>query len=236
MIPYKDENPTHHIPFVTYTIICLNTLAWIFVQGMGVEPVLSESICSYGIIPGAVLDRGIVEAAGNVCNVSYQQGWVAFTSMFMHGSWLHLLGNMWFMWLFADNIEDVLRPVKFIMFYLVGGIAAVAGQMLADANSMIPMVGASGAIGGIMGAYAWLYPTVRVRIAIILGFFVIRSTIPAWAMLGIWFGVQLLSGLISLKSSTGAGVAFWAHIGGFLAGFFLIQLIYRRPPPVKKMQ
>ena len=236
MIPYKDDNPTHHVPLVTYAIILLNILCWVFVQGMGMDPALSESICSYGIIPAAVLERAAMEAANNVCAVAYQSVWVTLTSMFMHGSWFHLIGNMWFMWIFADNIEDVLGPVKFVMFYLVGGIAAVGVQLLADPSSLIPMVGASGAIGGIMGAYAWLYPTVRVRIAIILGFFIIRHTIPAWVMLGIWLGIQLLGGFASLASSTGAGVAFWAHIGGFLTGFLLIQLIYREPPSVSNLQ
>ena len=148
----------------------------------------------------------------------------------MHGGIAHLLGNMWFLWLFADNIEDVLRPFRFIVFYFAGGIVAVAAQIVADPHSMVPMVGASGAIGGIMGAYAWLYPTVRVRLAVVLGFFIFRRTIPAWAMLGIWVGIQLLSAIISLGEDAPGGIAFWAHIGGFLGGFLLIQLISRKPP------
>jgi membrane associated rhomboid family serine protease len=170
MIPYKDENPTHHIPFVTYSIIALNILAWIFVQKYGSEPELSESICRYGIIPGAVLGSGALDVSENICRVGHQSWITAVTSMFMHGGWMHLIANMWFLWIFADNIEDVLGPVKFTLFYLTGGIAAIAAQILADGGSLIPMVGASGAIGGVMGAYAWLYPTVRVHIAIILGF------------------------------------------------------------------
>lgn len=235
MIPYKDENPTHHIPFVTYSIIALNVLAWIFIQKYGSEPELSESICRYGVIPRAVLGSSALDVTENICRVGHQSWITAVTSMFMHGGWLHLIGNMWFLWIFADNVEDVLGSVKFVFFYLIGGIAAIAAQILADGNSLIPMVGASGAIGGVMGAYAWLYPTVRVHIAIILGFFIIRQTIPAWVMLGIWLALQLFSGVLSFQSSTQGGVAFWAHIGGFLAGFVLIQLIYRKPPTRRKL-
>ncbi len=230
MIPYKDENPTHHLPVITYGIICLNVLTWIFIQGMGQEPALSDSICNYGLIPAAVLGINAMDPTTTFCNITQQSWSVTITSMFLHGGWMHLIGNMWFMWIFADNIEDVLRPAKFILFYLIGGFAAVAAQMIADLSSVNPMVGASGAIGGIMGAYAWLYPTVRVRIAVILGFFIIRQTIPAWVMLGIWFGLQAVSGTISLSSSSQAGVAFWAHIGGFGCGFLLIQLFHRKPP------
>lgn len=233
MIPYKDENPTHHLPVVTYCIIILNIAAWFLVQGMGAEPTISTSICRYGVIPGALFNQTALDVAENICRSGPQSWYTIISSMFMHGGWLHLIGNMWFLWIFADNIEDVLRPIKFIIFYLVGGIAAVAAQIISDNGSFVPMVGASGAIGGVMGAYAWLYPTVRVRIAIILGFFISRQTIPAWVMLGIWFGLQLVSGLMAFQSSTQGGVAFWAHIGGFLAGFVMIQLIYRKPPKIQ---
>lgn len=229
MIPYKDENPTHHIPYVTYGIIVLNVLAWVLLQGFGREPDLSHSICNYGLIPGAILGNASFEPSLGYCDVPHQSWAAAVTSMFMHGGWLHLIGNMWFLWIFADNIEDVLRPIKFILFYLFGGLAAVGAQMLADSNSLTPMVGASGAIGGVMGAYARLFPTVRVHVAIILGFFIIRHTIPAWVMLGIWLGIQVVSGYISLSSTTQGGVAFWAHIGGFAAGFLLIKILHRKP-------
>ncbi len=230
MIPYKDENPTHHIPWVTYAIILLNVLAWFVVQGMGTAPVLAESVCRYGAIPGALLgDSTGINSTNGFCP-SVSQGWFqVITSMFMHGGWLHLIGNMWFLWIFADNIEDALRPVRFVIFYLVGGIAAVAAQVAADPNSMIPMVGASGAIGGIMGAYARLFPKVSVHIAIILGFFILRRTIPALWMLGIWLALQAISAFATINTGQQGGVAFWAHIGGFVAGFLLIKVFKGAP-------
>ncbi len=225
MIPYKDENPTHHIPYVTYGIIVLNTLAWFFLQGIGSHPNLGESICQYGAIPGAIL--GSAQLAGVdslVCPQLDQSWWNAISSMFMHAGWLHLIGNMWFLWIFADNIEDALRPFKFTVFYIIGGLAAVGAQMVSDPQSQIPMVGASGAIGGIMGAYARLYPKVKVHIAIILGFFILRRTIPALWMLGLWLGMQGVSALLVSQSGQKGGVAVWAHIGGFVAGYLLIKV------------
>ena len=232
MIPYKDENPTHHIPYVTYSIIVANVLVWILIQGMGAQPALGDSVCSYGAIPGALIGSApLYETGATFCPQLQQSWWTVITSMFMHGSWLHLIGNMWFLWIFADNIEDALRPVKFIVFYIVGGVAAVAAQIVSDPNSLIPMVGASGAIGGIMGAYARLFPRVRVHIAIILGFYVMRHTISALWMLGIWLGMQGVSAYLSINSSQQGGVAFWAHIGGFVAGFILIKLFQTETNP-----
>lgn len=226
MIPYKDDNPTHHIPYITYALIIANILAWLLIQGAGSEPALSQSVCNFGAIPGELLggNRNLFYSDSLVCPAVPQSWITAFTSMFMHGGWMHLIGNMWFLWIFADNIEDALRPVKFIVFYFIGGLAAVATQIIADPQSMLPMVGASGAIGGIMGAYARLYPKVKVHIAIILGYFIISRTIPALWMLGIWLGFQVISAWVNLQFGTLGGVAFWAHIGGFVAGFLLIKL------------
>ena len=225
LIPYKDENPTHHIPFVTYGIIVLNILSWVLIQGIGQEPLLSQSICRFGTIPGALLGSAHLHQAGALICPQLAQSWLtAITSMFMHGGWLHLIGNMWFLWIFADNIEDALRPYKFVVFYLVGGLVAVAAQTISDPQSLVPMVGASGAIGGVMGAYARVFPNVKVHIAIVLGFFVLRHTISALWMLGIWLGLQGVSAIISISSGQQSEIAFWAHIGGFVAGFLLIRL------------
>ena len=227
MIPYKDENPTHHTPWVTYSLIFLNVAAWVLIQGMGTYPVLGESICRYGAIPGAILGASLDWAGTTGYCPPASQGWFnVISSMFMHGGWLHLIGNMWFLWIFADNIEDALRPFRFIVFYLLGGIVAVAAQAVADPGSMIPMVGASGAIGGIMGAYARLYPRVAVHIAIILGFFVIQRTIPAFWMLGIWLALQVIGALATMGTGQQGGTAFWAHIGGFVAGYLLIRVFH----------
>jgi membrane associated rhomboid family serine protease len=151
-----------------------------------------------------------------------------FTSMFLHGSWMHLIGNMWFLWVFGDNIEDSMGRVRYAVFYLVCGIAAAMTQVLLNPSSVIPMVGASGAISGVMGAYLVLYPRVRVYALVILGFFFTSIALPAWTMLVYWAAIQLVSGVFGLfaSESTG-GVAFWAHVGGFLAGVVLIKLFAR---------
>jgi len=229
MIPYKDENPTHHLPIITFAIIGLNVFSWLIIQGFGEPAALSKSVCQYGAIPGALLGSASFNSATDLVCPSVRQSWITvFTSMFMHGGWFHLIGNMWFLWIFADNIEDALRPFKFIIFYLLGGIAAVAAQMISNPDSVVPMVGASGAIGGIMGAYARLFPKVKVHIAIILGFFIMRRTIPAIWMLGLWLGLQGVSAFMAMQSGAQGGVAFWAHIGGFVAGFILIPLFRGR--------
>jgi membrane associated rhomboid family serine protease len=149
------------------------------------------------------------------------------TSMFLHGSWLHLLGNMWFLWLFGNNIEDSMTPGRFVVFYLACGLAAALAQVFADPASGIPMVGASGAISGVMGAYLILFPHVRVYTLVTLGFFFTNIALPAWVMLIYWMGLQFLGGL-SRVGGEGGGVAFWAHIGGFVAGVVLAKLFVRR--------
>jgi membrane associated rhomboid family serine protease len=141
--------------------------------------------------------------------------------MFMHGGWFHIIGNLWFLSIFGDNVEDAMGPARFTVFYLVCGLAAVAAQAYSNPDSAIPMVGASGAIGGVMGAYAVLYPRVRVHVLLFFGFFFQRIAVPAFVVLGLWFAMQVFSGLPALEGS-GAGVAFWAHIGGFVAGMVLV--------------
>jgi len=144
-----------------------------------------------------------------------------FTSMFMHGGWFHLIGNMWFLWVFGNNIEDSMGHARFVVFYLLCGVAAAAAQILADPRAGVPMVGASGAISGVLGAYVLLYPRVRVHTLIFLGFFVTTITLRAYLMLGYWFVLQLLIGTFARGQG---GVAVWAHVGGFLAGLALIKL------------
>jgi len=150
-----------------------------------------------------------------------------FTSMFLHGSWMHLIGNMWFLWVFGDNIEDSMGRVRFVIFYLVCGTAAALSQVALNPASGIPMVGASGAISGVMGAYLILYPRVRVFCLLILGFFITSIALPAWTMLLYWAAIQLVSGLVGLAAKESGGVAFAAHVGGFLAGVVLIKLFAR---------
>ena len=219
IFPIRDENPQIRIPYVTYGLIALNVLAWLGLQGLGTDPVLAQSVCTYGLIP-ADLTGATPSSTGMPCNIDGQPDWYTLLSaMFMHGSWMHLIGNMWFLWIFGNNVEDATGPVRFAIFYVLSGFAAAFAQIIADTGSVIPMVGASGAIGGVMGAYIVLYPRVHVHMFVMLIF---RSfAVPAFLMLGYWILVQVMGGYSSL-GSTGGGVAFWAHIGGFVAGAVLI--------------
>jgi membrane associated rhomboid family serine protease len=232
MFPYRDENETQRLAIVTGTIIGLNVIAWIFVQGAGATLPLAKSVCNLGLIPGELtgsLSPGTSFPIGDglVCATDPgRQGSHLLTSMFLHGSWMHLLGNMWFLWIFGNNIEDAMGRMRFLVFYLVCGLAAAFGQVLTNPSSAIPMVGASGAISGVMGGYLVLYPKVRVFAFIPLGFFITSVALPAWVMLGYWLLIQFVSGLAAFGGEIG-GVAFWAHIGGFVAGVVLIKLFAR---------
>ena len=224
MFPIRDENPQIRIPVVTYALLGLNIAAWALLQGLGARPELMASICQFGLIPADLL--GPVDLSNFPeqlpCRIDGQASWsTVVSSMFMHGGWMHLIGNMWFLWIFGDNVEDAMGPGRFAIFYLLCGLAAAALQVLANSSSPVPMVGASGAIGGVMGAYIVLYPRVHVHLLIFLGFFVTTFAVPAVAMLGYWLIVQLLGGVSSL-GATGGGVAFWAHVGGFVAGALLV--------------
>jgi len=232
VFPLRDDNPHFLTPIVTYALIAANVLAWALLQGFGTEPALSRSVCELGLTPGELLQTAVAGARvpvseTAVCIVTDMPSWFTpLTSMFMHGSWMHLIGNMWFLWIFGNNVEDSMGHVRFVVFYLLCGFAAAAAQTLADPDSIIPMVGASGAIGGVMGAYVVLYPRVKVHMLVFLGFFVTTIAVPAVFMLGYWFALQLLSG--ALSSGVEGGVAFWAHVGGFVAGAVLV-LLFRNP-------
>lgn len=228
MIPIRDENPTLSTAWATFLIIGLNIASWVWLQGFGMEPELAMSVCRYGANPGELLGTvapgtAVPLGPGISCIVEGSGNWYTiFTHMFMHGGWLHIIGNMWFLYIFGDNIEDSMGSVRFILFYLACGLASVAVQMIASPSSPIPMVGASGAISGVMGAYIMLYPKAPVHMLIFFGFFFTRIVIPAFLMLGYWFILQLFGGFFTLGSATG-GVAFWAHVGGFLAGVLFIR-------------
>jgi membrane associated rhomboid family serine protease len=233
MFPIRDDNPHFLTPLVTYGLIGANVLAWAVLQGFGLEPALSSSVCRLGLIPGELLQTAPPGARlpigpDTFCIVGDVPAWhTPLTSMFMHGGWFHLLGNMWFLWIFGNNVEDSMGNVRFLVFYLLCGFAAAAAQTIADPDSIIPMVGASGAIGGVMGAYVLLYPRVHVHMLVVLGFYATTIAVPAFFMLGYWFLVQLLSGWTSIGAE-GGGVAFWAHVGGFVAGAVLV-LVFRNP-------
>jgi membrane associated rhomboid family serine protease len=225
MFPLSDRNPTLRPAVVTYAIIAANVAMWVLVQAMGAEPGLSRSVCELGLIPGEFLQRlpngfQIPMGGGMACVITPGTTWYApLTSMFMHGSWMHLLGNMWFLHIFGNNVEDVMGRGRFLAFYLIAGLAAATAQVLSGPSSPIPMVGASGAIGGVMGAYVMLYPRARIHTFA----FIFFLEVPAFVMLGYWFLLQL-AGNAATSGDTG-GVAFAAHIGGFLAGLLLTPLL-----------
>jgi len=234
VIPYRDENPTYLTPVVTVGVIGLNILSWVVVQGLGTQEALVQSVCRMGLIPAELLGTappgaGAELAHGLRCMVEPgPHYYTVLTSMFMHGGWLHLIGNMVFLWVFGNNIEDAMGHVRFVVFYLTCGIAAAAAQIAIEPSSIVPMVGASGAISGVLGGYLLLYPRVRVHTLIFLGIFVTTVDLPAYVLLGYWIVLQIIGGLPAL-AGVGAegGVAFFAHIGGFLAGMLLIRLFAR---------
>jgi membrane associated rhomboid family serine protease len=236
MFPYRDDNPTLETPVVTMLLIAANAAVWILVQGTGQDPMLARSVCQLGLIPAEYLGRvapgtSIPLSPGQVCVLGIDQHWYTpLSSMFLHGSWLHIIGNMWFLWLFGNNVEDSMGRGRYLGFYLLCGLAAAAAQTFVSPSSIVPMVGASGAISGVMGAYIVLYPRVRIHMLVVLIFFITRIVVPAYLMLGYWFLLQLVSG--SASQSEG-GVAFWAHVGGFLAGAALIVL-FKNPALVQR--
>lgn len=230
MIPLSDENPTLRTPVATYALLALIVATWFLVQGAGTNPVtLAASVCNYGMVPAELTHTRPVGftipiGAGLGCSIDNQAVNLVspITSMFLHGSWAHLLGNALFFWVFGNNIEDSMGRGRFVIFYLVCGLIAAAAQVMVDPTSPVPTVGASGAISGVLGAYLVLYPQVRVRMLFI--FFVIP--IRAWLVLLWWFFWQVMSGLpqlMSLNPGISSGVAVWAHVGGFIAGFLLVR-------------
>jgi hypothetical protein len=216
MIPLRDNIPSSRIPILGYAIIALNVLVFFLEMSMGAE--LEQFIRVFGFVPrDFFLHLGHGNLVGSVIPV--------LTSMFLHGGWFHLIGNMWTLYIFGDNVEDTLGHVKFIVLYLLTGAAACFAQLLSSPSSTIPMVGASGAIAGIMGAYFSLFPAAKVLTLIPVLFFVIIE-VPAYVFLGIWFLLQFFSGAYSiLGARSDVGVAFWAHVGGFAAGFLLVRLM-----------
>ena len=240
MFPYRDENPRFLTPYVTYGLIVANAAVWVLLQGLGTDPDLSRSVCQLGLMPGELLGTaapgaGVPISEGARCVVSAEPAYYTLlTSMFTHGSWMHIVGNMWFLWIFGDNVEDSMGHGRFLGFYLLCGLAADGLQIVFAPDSIVPMVGASGAIGGVMGAYVVLYPRVRIHLLVVLGIIITTITLPAIFMLGYWFLLQLAGAALDV-GPTGGGVAFWAHIGGFAAGALLIfvfkdqKMVQRHP-------
>jgi len=235
MFPLRDDNPTEIFPIFTLAIIAACVAVWVFIQGAGFDQrVLADSVCALGAIPAEVTGTVGVGSVEMLPGVECGLGGITWaglvTSMFLHGSWMHLIGNMWFLWIFGNNIEDSMGRLRFLVFYLLTGLVAALAHVLSEPNSPVPVVGASGAISAIMGAYLVLYPRARVMTLLVIVIFIRIVPLPAWVMLGYWFLIQLLSA--GATSAGGGGVAFWAHIGGFVAGLALI-FFFRNPKLVR---
>lgn len=206
MFPIRDHNPSGRTPHVTRLLIGLNVLVFLaYWFGLGSDLAIARFFLDWGLVPA---------------RIAFGEGyWTFATSMFLHGGWMHLLGNMLFLHVFGDNMEDRMGHVRFLLFYMFAGLAAAFAQFATDPASMVPMVGASGAIAGVLGGYLLLYPKARVDVVFIFFVFFKVLPIPAWITLGVWFALQLFSGATT-PTDTG-GVAYWAHVGGFVAGLVL---------------
>ena len=227
MIPLKDDVPSSSFPFVTIGLIVLNVLVFLYQAsiGMGSERAAEAFIMEFGAIPCRV--TGACAVPGDFPSPIA----TIFTSMFMHGGLFHIAGNMLYLWIFGDNVEDTLGHGRFLLFYLLSGVAAALAQIVMNPDSRVPMVGASGAVSGVLGAYLLLFPYARVLVLLIFGFFVRMVRWPATIVLGFWIVVQFLNGLITVSlaaGGAGGGTAWFAHIGGFLAGIVLLFLMRPR--------
>jgi membrane associated rhomboid family serine protease len=233
MIPISDENPTLHTPIMTWLILGAMFAVWLVVQGAGMDPyALGKSVCNLGLVPGelthmAAVGKSVPIGPGLVCVVDREPINILtpLTSMFLHGSWGHILGNAIFFWVFGNNIEDSMGPGRFLAFYLLCGLIAAGAHVLTAPASPVPTIGASGAISGVLGAYLVLYPGVRVNM--LIPPLIFRTfAIPAWIVLLWWFGLQVLTSLPGMTRvpDVEGGVAVWAHIGGFVAGVVLVKI------------
>lgn len=208
LFPYKDDNPRILVPYVTFGLICLNALVFIFQFGLKLKDpeIAANIILTFGLIPAQFSMLSLI------------------TSMFLHGGFAHIVGNMWFLWVFGDNVESTMGHVRFLVFYILCGLAAGFAQITINPDSIIPMVGASGAIAGVLGTYMIRFPHARVHVFVFIVIFFTTIQVPAYLVLGIWFIIQFTSGLGSLGFDTTGGVAWFAHIGGFIAGIIIQHL------------
>ncbi len=225
MIPLKDDIPTRRFPILTVAIIVICTLVYFgFEHGLwNLGSFGNHKVVDYGAVPSELAHPG----GPHIGSTAVPSWFTVFSSMFMHGSFLHLAGNMLFLWIFGNNIEDSMGRPRFVLFYLLGGIAAIAGQTLVDPSSTAPTVGASGAIAAVLGAYALLYPRARVVTVVFIIIFFTLLELPALVVLGLWFLLQVAYGASDVAGASG-GVAYFAHIGGFLFGLIAIKLFANR--------
>lgn len=215
MLPLSDDNRGRRtLPLVTWVLIAMNVAIYAYQAFLG-DREHWQFLMDWAVVPDRITSGAQIHTL--------------ITSAFLHGSWFHLGSNMLFLWIFGDNVEDVLGHLKYLLFYLVTAVAAGLAQVVIDTDSLVPMVGASGAVSGLLAAYLVLFPNGRIRTLLTLGVFITIAMLPAWMMIGYWFLLQLISGIFSLgQSSVGGGVAFFAHIGGFVAGFILVRPLIKR--------
>ncbi len=224
MIPLRDDNPSQTTPVVTRVIIGLNVAAFLLELSTGRN--LPLFVAGWGIVPGRLTAAFAGDGSLKLELLT------VLTSMFLHGGWVHLIGNMWYLWIFGDNIEDRLGHLKFLVFYLAAGVVSAGVQVLSSPASPVPTVGASGAIAGVLGAYALAYPRARVVTLIPIFFFFQVIALPALVVLGLWFVMQLFSGTLSIGVGAAGGIAWWAHVAGFAFGFVVMAAFGgRRPMP-----
>ncbi len=227
MFPISDDVPSKHIPIVTWLLILVNVL--IFLLELACPEYAREQIIYiFGIVPRRYTDAHWASLVGFSYNNLWNY-WPFFTHMFLHGSWLHIISNMWALWIFGDNVEDRMGPIRFLLFYLICGIIAACIHLSLHPDSTVPTIGASGAISGVLGAYFLLFPLANVLVMIPILIFPFFFVLPAFIYIGIWFLLQFMSGTASLVTPQAAGgIAWWAHIGGFVAGLLLCNLFVSR--------
>ena len=225
MFPIADDNPVRRPPIVTWALIA--TCALVFLWQLSLGSLGDRMVFALGVVPASLFGYAQLSPA-----IALVPPWTTiFTSMFLHGGWLHLIGNMLYLWIFGNNVEDSMTRPRFILFYLLCGVAAALAQSLAAPQSELPMIGASGAIAGVLGSYLIMHPRANVRVAIVIFVFVRIVNMPAMLVLGAWFIFQIVSG-VAVPTSGEGGVAFWAHIGGFVAGIALTPFLKRREVPL----
>ncbi|MBN1571404.1 MAG: rhomboid family intramembrane serine protease [Acidobacteria bacterium] len=223
MFPLRDDNPITITPVVTWALIAVNAVVFMYQLSLG-QNAAQLFVYRFGAIPAVI--SGTEHLPEKL--VAVPPAMSLFTSMFLHGGWMHLVGNMWFLWIFGNNIEEAMGHTRYLLFYLLCGFMAAGSHIFAYPDSTIPTIGASGAIAGALGAYIMLYPRARVWTLIFVFFFIRLIYIPAWMVLGAWILLQFINGSMAVGAQNTGGVAFWAHVGGFIAGVLLVAFFKKR--------
>jgi hypothetical protein len=221
MIPLRDTIPSRSFPVVTLALVAANVL--VFLNGLSAGPGMARLFLDFGIVPIRYTSSGVAAQF-----TLWEQAYPFITTQFLHGGWLHLLSNVWFLWVFGDNVEDRLGRIRYLLFYLLCGALAAGAHILANPSSTLPTIGASGAVAGVLGAYLIFFPGARVTTLVPIFIFIQIIQIPAFVFIGIWALTQLILGAAALGGSPGGGVAWWAHIGGLAAGMVLGPILKRR--------